>query len=212
MYNALLVVTSFYDRVDTLMETVQYYDSIECVAHTRVIWHNPTTKPFDKIDAFVPLTNSLNNRFDPRAFADFAAALHVDDDTRLDPTLICTTFNLWKDHPMTIFAFDPRYVDFNAAFYKFDSVCTEHNGGYNTAFVTKGAIFSPKYLTLYFGAHWEKARSNITKYVTGEDLLMSAVLARFNVVAVSAKGRWKNIKHTGTNLGQRSSRFSWRVL
>lgn len=211
--DALIVVLSFYDRRSTLLSTVAHYDAFECVEKTRVVWHNPKTMPMLHIDAFAPSTNSLNNRFDLRAAGNATVALHVDDDVRLSEALVCSTFKEWQRHKNRVFAFDPRFVDFKRQRYKWNSVCAAgKRGAYNTAFVTKGAIFATKFLPWYFRPRWAKARNAVTKYVTGEDLLMSAALARLKVVAVSAKGHWGKIQHNGSNLGARTAKKRKKVL
>lgn len=208
----LIVVLSFYDRRSTLLSTVEHYNSFACVERTRVVWHNPRTRPMRYIDAFAPSTDSLNNRFDPRAVGNATVALHIDDDVKLSEELVCSTFKEWKKHRNRIFAFNPRYVDFRKHRYEWNAVCARKGGAYNTAFVTKGAIFATKFLEWYFRPRWEEARRAVTTYVTGEDLLMSAALARLKIVAVSAKGHWVDIKHDGTNLGVRTGKKRNRVL
>lgn len=205
----LLVILSVYNRLETLRSTYDWYKNITCVAEVRVVWHNPEERVPEWLSPFTPTTNSLNNRFAPEAAAGYNVALHVDDDVLLPEDVVCNTFSLWQVMQTTVFIFDPRFLDFQKSFYRWNQVCDINV--YNTGFVTKGSIFATAYLSEYFAPKWKTARHSITEYVTGEDLLMSAVLASKPLVAVYV-GDFRKVKNTVVPLASRTSRHRRLVM
>jgi hypothetical protein len=190
--------------------TVHAYTRMKCVDYVSVVWHDPRRTPPSWLTAFRPTTNSLNNRFDISATAGYTAALHVDDDFLLSEPLVCSTYSRWTHHQSSVFVFDPRLVDFKRARYVWNEVCRVFS--YNTGFVTKGAIFHTQYLRDYFQKQWHVARTAITKHVTGEDLLMSAVLAERRIIAVCAHSHVKKLRSNQTSLASRTSRYRPMIM
>ena len=185
----LVAIISTFNRDVALQAAVAHYSRLACVTSVSVVWHDPNRAPprwlTPHATVFRPANNSLNNRFDPALGAGFDAAFHIDDDEFLSEWLVCTAAWMWGHDRSAVYAFDPRQVDFDAGVYKWDGACRARPtrcGVYNTAVVTKGAIFSTSYLALYFADRWRAARNLVTARVTAEDLLMSAVLAGFPLV------------------------------
>ena len=209
----LVAIVSTFNRDVALQAAVAHYSRLACVTSVTVVWHDPDRVPprwlTPHATVLRPANSSLNNRFDPALGAGFDAAFHIDDDELLAERLVCTAAWMWGHDRSAVCAFDPRHVDFATGEYTWNSVCGARCGVYNTAFVTKGAIFSTDYLALYFADRWRAARNLVTEHVTGEDLLMSAVLARFPLVIVNARDQRAKIPaDKASALGKRHPRFA----
>lgn len=218
----LVVILSIMDRVALVNVTTRAYAAMNCVDSVNVVWHDPNRVPPQWLDPkrrrmhnksfhlHWPATNSLNNRFEAAYASGYDAALHVDDDFVLSEYLVCSTYKRWQQHNSTVFVFNPRLINFPQAQYTWDDACKKKR--YNTGFVTKGSIFLTNYLRLYFTPQWKPVRDAVTKYVTGEDLLMSAVLATKRVIVVNAKGMIKTFKSTSSPLSIRSSKHRPAIM
>jgi hypothetical protein len=152
-----------------------------------VNWFEAKDPPPDEIEpvgssldgaSFTPvvydrLPDKISHRFFPRDFPT-EAIFSVDVDTYFSCEGLNIAFDTWRSHDNAVVGFHPRYLttrgydwwqSFQAPFVR------------NTIFVTKGAILRKAMFDDYFDPEFDELRADIDEYITGEDMLMSFVLA-----------------------------------
>jgi len=107
------------------------------------------------------------------------AVFTVDDDERFSCEYLRQAFRLWRKTPNRLVGYSPRRL--------LDNGCYDAQANYlsmyptaNTLFVTKGAFFDPKYLKEYFSSKYDALRKMVDGNLTGEDILMSYIVALNN--------------------------------
>ena len=155
------------------------------------------------------------------------AVFTVDDDVVIDCGLLTAAFSLWCKGEAagkpSVVGFEPRSLDLksktpnNPSGYEWNSSC-RGNFSFNAVWITKGALLHWCYYAAYWGDSYSDLRSSVDRYLTGEDMLMSAILMLHQVSVIvvhpAAGYRFKTpriplaVKDLYTSLGQRSS--AWR--
>lgn len=182
--------------------------------------------------------NKLTNRFalpdvsnkDTRFGFATRAIFHVDDDEGIDCRLMSAAHDVWCEmqdrHGLQIrksapfVGFEPRLFDLVSTNqgpmgYIWNASCS---GGclYNTLWVTKGAFLSTEQMAEFWRPEYASLRAIVDSFITGEDMLMSAILmaAKAQPIAVHAASNTPQhpdaipdaLKHLTPSLGMRSSK------
>jgi hypothetical protein len=199
--NYTIVVSSF-DRFDNMPTVISHWRSCPHVEEVHVVHHHPTRelpRSRDWAAAGPPVVvrwhpeNKLSSRFRvPRRGFKTPLVFTIDDDKILDCNLMSAAFRLAVGNKEDLVGFSPRL---------FNVVGTTAGGGgaiiaagaidngywygrscrngcpYNTVWTTLGAFITPLHMKRYFDARYAAVRELIDAHTTGEDMLMSVVVA-----------------------------------
>jgi len=109
------------------------------------------------------------------------AVFPVDDDVRHPCSLMREGFRLWQERPRQSVGFAPRRVLAGRGCYDYFSVGKHiFYPLINTVWVTKGAFLHRDYLKVYFSEDYSHLRKSVDGNITGEDMLMSLIMALGN--------------------------------
>jgi hypothetical protein len=204
MQRQYTVVVSSYNRREALLHGIlPHWHTCPHIRDVHVVWHN-TGRPFDDERAagaaFPKLTlrahpeNRLTRRFEPPPRLRTDAVFSADDDLGIDCRLMTAAFQLWclreAANASSLVGFEPRLFDFvsqNASTglgYSWDASCAG-NCTYNTLWASKGAFLHRRWYDAFSSPPYEPLRAAVDASITGEDMLMSAVLAAHRVPAVA---------------------------
>mmetsp|Transcript_11681 Transcript_11681/g.25281 ORF Transcript_11681/g.25281 Transcript_11681/m.25281 type:complete len:406 (-) Transcript_11681:400-1617(-) len=110
-----------------------------------------------------------------------SAIFPVDDDVRHPCSYLQEGFRLWQMRPSQMVGFAPRRVVTGGGCYDFYSVWKHiYYPLINTLWVTKGAFLHRDYLEVYFSQDYSHLRKLVDGNLTGEDMLMSFIVALAN--------------------------------
>ena len=183
----MTALISTYEQTICLKRMIQHLRSCPVIGAIHVNWFEATEPPPDEIEPtdsiqddewFTPvvydrLPDKISYRFFPRDFPT-EAVFSVDVDTYFSCDGLVLAFDTWRLHDNAVVGFHPRHLtsrgydwweSFKAPFVR------------NTIFVTKGAILHKDVFHDYFDSDFDELRTQIDHYITGEDMLMSFVLA-----------------------------------
>lgn len=192
--NQMTAVISTYQQPICLKRMIQHLRSCPVVGAIRVNWFEEDKEPPpDEIassnseeasslvsSASTPviydrLGNKISHRFYPRPFPT-EAVFSVDVDTYYSCEALALAFDAWRSHGNSaVVGFHPRYLtptgyhwatSFKSPFRR------------NTVFVTKGGIVHRSAFESFFKKEYADLRAFVDDRMTGEDMLMSFVLAR----------------------------------
>mmetsp|Transcript_80251 Transcript_80251/g.167039 ORF Transcript_80251/g.167039 Transcript_80251/m.167039 type:complete len:406 (-) Transcript_80251:132-1349(-) len=110
-----------------------------------------------------------------------SAVFPVDDDVRHPCFYLRDGFRIWQRTPSQIVGFAPRRVVAGGGCYRLPSVWRNiYYPIINTMWVTKGAFLHRDYLKVYFSQDYAHLRNLVDGNLTGEDMLMSFIVALAN--------------------------------
>jgi hypothetical protein len=193
-------IVSVYDRLEVLNITLHHWVLCPHVSELHVVWHNPDLEVpphFAHLGALgTPVhvrhhpDNKLTNRFKqpgadtPASFAS-GALFSVDDDVVIDCQLLTAAFKLWCTQEVAgrpaLVGFEPRLFDVvsdepaQPQGYSWAAAC-KGDCAYNTLWATKGAFLHAHFYEAFWQPRYAHIRAAVDSWVTGEDMLMSAVL------------------------------------
>uniref|UniRef100_A0A7S4MZZ3 Glycosyl transferase 64 domain-containing protein n=1 Tax=Odontella aurita TaxID=265563 RepID=A0A7S4MZZ3_9STRA len=190
------IVISSFDRFVELAHVIPHWRSCNNVHEIQIVHHNPKVRFPNQLQNFTmpPLVkvqwypeNKLTNRFrvPEQGGYDTHWIFSVDDDISIDCRTMDAAFAFQQRHPGALVGFEPRLFDWSVkrqttegqGYTWYDSCRAETNCSYNTLWTTKGAFLSVHQLQRYWQEKWAGIRSLVDNKTTGEDMLMSTVLA-----------------------------------
>lgn len=185
--------------------TLQHWRSCPHVQQMHIVWHNPSVPlPQHLLSAAPNLQvrhypdNKLTYRFKvppSSSLAHFttAAIFSVDDDQALDCRLMTAGFHVWCKQEAagnsSLVGFEPRDFDLlskapsPAQGYYWKASC-KGNCTFNTVWATKGAFLHAHQYLHYWDTAYAHLRAAVDSWVTGEDMLMSAILMHLQVPVI----------------------------
>lgn len=200
--DGLSVFISVYRQPKCLQQMVQYFRLCPVVREIRINWFQGGVLLRDIIPEayfyvensstpvhFDVLPNNLTNRFSPhRAPPASIATFHVDVDTMYSCRALQFAYDTWfktfHASMTTVVGFHPRNLKDKSGYYTWDE-SFRPPFPHNTLFSTKGAILHKDILSLFFQPQYQHWRDLVDIWVTGEDILMSFVLAAHNISTVA---------------------------
>jgi hypothetical protein len=205
----ITAVVAVYQQPYCLQQIVQYLRTCPIIKEIRVNWFQNTTlpKPDEVEEYFVPptyyynhsndITNSsylapihfdnvqdkISHRFKPRDWKT-DAIFHVDADTFYSCAAIELAYQTWISNGpnKTAVGFHSRHLT-KGRFYRF-SASYQSPFQYSTLFITKGGITHRDALDVFFSSKYQKLRDMVDEHITGEDMLMSFVLASSGIQTI----------------------------
>jgi len=109
-----------------------------------------------------------------------SAIFPVDDDVRHSCAYMREAFRMWQRRPRKVFGFAPRHVQKGGCYRYWGSYAHLYYPFSNTVWVTKGAFLHRDYLKEYFSQKYDSLRKLVDGNTTGEDMLMTFVVALSN--------------------------------
>eukprot|EP00924_Labyrinthula_sp_SR-Ha-C_P004254 snap_masked-scaffold_3-processed-gene-18.22-mRNA-1 protein AED:1.00 eAED:1.00 QI:0/-1/0/0/-1/1/1/0/387 len=194
------ILLSTYDRDESLYDNLYHYLHCPFVEEVFIVWFDidrivpsefdifanaaafPEIKRLPKITFLHFTEHLLSNRLlvPPSGFKT-RAVFSVDDDVRIDLKLLETGFKIWySSYIEAIVGFEPRFFDLHGSGQGYTPMYSCHQCVYNTVWTTKGAFLDQKYFSEVWKTKYTSVMDLVKKYRTGEDMLLSYVIAASN--------------------------------
>lgn len=199
--HVMTVVVSVYKQPKCLQEIVTHMRTCQVLKEIRVNWFQSPDEIPNTTKAWIPanfdtaklvpirfdfLENRLSQRFLPRDWQT-DAVFNVDADTFYTCTALELAYQAWNlsgNPELTAVGFHGRLLRGPGSFYQWNESFVPPFR-YNTVFITKGGLVHKNILNAYYDEEHKQFRDKVDKYITGEDMLMSFVLARLNVNVIA---------------------------
>eukprot|EP00924_Labyrinthula_sp_SR-Ha-C_P004253 snap_masked-scaffold_3-processed-gene-18.23-mRNA-1 protein AED:1.00 eAED:1.00 QI:0/0/0/0/1/1/2/0/397 len=194
------ILLSTYDRDESLYDNLYHYLHCPFVEEVFIVWFDidrtvpsefdifanpaafPEIKRLPKVTFLHFTEHLLSNRLlvPPSGFKT-RAVFSVDDDVRIDLKLLETGFKIWySSYIEAIVGFEPRFFDLHGSGQGYTPMYSCHQCVYNTVWTTKGAFLDQKYFSEVWKTKYTSVMDLVKKYRTGEDMLLSYVIAASN--------------------------------
>ena len=201
----LTVLISTYNQTGCLHRLVNHLQKCPVVDNIRINWfqHSPIPQSLSNNSNFhTPVTfdilpNNISHRFLPRDF-NTDAVFNMDVDMSYSCDALQLTLDTWRmqrNLTHTAVGFFPRYLPSDKKYYKFDE---SHYEPYNrnTIFITKGGLIHKDRFNDFFDDSLKSLRNHVDEHITGEDMLMSYIMASNQVKTITLcvpRSYWCNL-------------------
>jgi len=183
----MTALISTYEQPICLKRMVQHLRTCSVIGAIHVNWFESGIPPPDEIKppvgggasaSFTPvvydnLPDKISYRFFPRNFPT-DAIFSVDVDTYFSCEGLSIALDTWRNHDNSAVGFHPRLLT-NRGYDWWESF--KYPFVRNTIFVTKGGIVHKDVFAEFFKSDYAELRAYVDEFITGEDMLMSFVLA-----------------------------------
>jgi hypothetical protein len=180
-------VITAYKQPICLKRMIQHLRTCDIVGEIRVNWFEEDVAPpkdYGGVDSdgvslapviYDELPDGISYRFQPRNFK-HEAVFTVDVDTYYSCRALQGAYDLWAANEKKIaVGFHPRNLKLSGSYDWAESFYPPFRR--NTLFITKGGITHRRIFETYFDNKYDELRRRVDKFITGEDMLMSFVLA-----------------------------------
>jgi len=177
-----VVVNTFRSRDDNLLHIVDTYRRCQGVKQVIIMWNDvdrlPESTALNNLKGAIMVTpkiNVISNRF---LVEDLLTdgVFHTDDDILYSCGLLEDTFKVWLKNQDSMVGYAPRWMlrYKHRVDYEWDGAY--RHGKYNTLWLTKGGFIHRKYMDVYrTDSAYDKIRTMVNEFTTGEDILMSLI-------------------------------------
>ena len=181
----LTALISVYKQPTCLKMMIDHLRTCPLIAEIRVNWFEEDTSPPPADDdvsnhlapvKFDQLENKISQRFLPRDDFITDAIFSLDADVFYSCESLELAYSTWASRNNTVVGFHPRNMKEKKKYAPGESL-QGPEFTYNTVFITKGGILHKNVLRTYFDEKFRTLREKVDEYITGEDILMSFILA-----------------------------------